>query len=318
MNPLLRALDALLDATILFSFSNIGYRLRHPFWGAHFAPDLLRGKTVLITGASGGLGYAAALGLARLGAHLHLLARNSQKTARAREQIHRESGNPHIYSELVDLSCRAEVHAFCDRFLAQNERLDVLIHNAGVLLPKRQATPNGRETTFAVNLLAGHILTGRLEPALHAAAPARVLFVASGGMYSQRLEPGRLLEPPEPYNGALVYAQTKRAQVVLSDLWAQRLAHSGIMVNALHPGWVDTPGLAHSLPGFYRRLRPLLRTPRQGADTLIWLAAAPELTAESGGFWFDRARRPRHYLPGTRHHPAAAQALWALCEEQRG
>jgi dehydrogenase/reductase SDR family member 12 len=110
-----------------------------------------------------------------------------------------------------------------------------------------------------------------------------------------------------------VYARHKRAQVVLTELWAERLAERGVRVHSMHPGWVDTPGLERSLPRFRSALRPLLRTPEQGADTIVWLGAAPEPAESSGRFWHDRAERPTHLLPRTRETPEERRRLWGEC-----
>ena len=115
-----------------------------------------------------------------------------------------------------------------------------------------------------------------------------------------------------------MYARTKRAQVILTELWAKRLAGTGVVVHAMHPGWVDTPGVASSLPRFHRLTGPLLRSPEQGADTIVWLGAAAEPGESSGGFWHDRRRRPTHRVPWTRETPEDRERLWRECERLTG
>ena len=138
--------------------------------------------------------------------------------------------------------------------------------------------------------------------------------VSSGGMYTQALDLDDLQSARDPYRGATVYARTKRAQVVLTEEWTRRLAGRGITAHAMHPGWVDTPGIEASLPGFHRVLGPLLRTPAQGADTIVWLGAAEEPLRRPGRFWHDRRERPVTRLPGTGTTPEDALRLWEACE----
>jgi NAD(P)-dependent dehydrogenase (short-subunit alcohol dehydrogenase family) len=159
------------------------------------------------------------------------------------------------------------------------------------------------------------LLTRLLRSALEAAGAARVVWVSSGGMYTQRLSTRDLNWEQREYDGATAYAQTKRAQVVLSELWADVLRDSGVRVNAMHPGWADTPGVRSSLPNFWRVMRSHLRTPAEGADTIVWLAAAQVAGESSGQFFLDRTPRSTHYLPWTRESDAARERLWTLCEQ---
>ncbi len=118
----------------------------------------------------------------------------------------------------------------------------------------------------------------------------------------------------EPYRGAVAYARAKRAQVVLTRLWAQRHRATSVVFHAMHPGWAQTPGLEASLPRFRRLIGPLVRTPEQGVDTIVWLSAAPEGAASSGRLWLDRRPRPFDKLPGTRVSAEEAADLWDACE----
>ena len=155
---------------------------------------------------------------------------------------------------------------------------------------------------------------------LRRSAPARVIWVSSGGMYTQRLDIAALPEGGARFDGVMAYAQTKRAQVILSELWAARLVGSGVTVNAMHPGWAGTRGVQTSLPTFHQISRALLRTPALGADTIVWLAVASRLATESGKFWFDRRARSPYKLGWGRSSEAQRQQLWAVCEAlaQRG
>ncbi len=128
-------------------------------------------------------------------------------------------------------------------------------------------------------------------------------------MYTQRIDVDDL-QSENGYRGSVAYARTKRGQVILTEMWAEAEAESGVVVHAMHPGWADTPGVATSLPRFRKLTGPLLRTPEEGADTIVWLAAADEPGESTGLFWLDRRPRPTHRLPGTRETPAERDRLW--------
>jgi dehydrogenase/reductase SDR family protein 12 len=210
------------------------------------------------------------------------------------------------------------VRQFAERCTAQAERLDVLVNNAGVLPSTRALSPDGIELTFATNVLGPFLLTNLLLPLLERSAPARIVNVSSGGMYTQRIRVDDLQNQRGEFDGATAYARAKRAQVILTELWARRLEGSGVVVHAMHPGWADTPGVETSLPRFYRLTRPLLRTPEQGADTIVWLGAADEPGRSTGLFWHDRRPRPTHRLPWTRDTRQEREQLWARCAQLSG
>ena len=156
-------------------------------------------------------------------------------------------------------------------------------------------------------------------PSLLRATPgARVISVTSGGMYSQALDLDDLESTARPFSGPRAYARAKRAQVALVREWARRLGPADITVNAMHPGWAGTPGLKASLPGFYGAMGPLLRTPAEGIDTIVWLAGDPAMTGRSGKLYLDRRARPFDRLPGTRVSPAQRRRLWELVVERSG
>ena len=307
------AVDATMDALVVPGFSRVGLAAR-----SALLPEFtdggnprLDGKTVIITGATSGIGYAAAIALARRGAAVHILARHQGRAERARHRIATASGAASISYGLGDLEDLNSIRAFAQHFRAIHDRLDVLIHNAGAIHPEFRTDQTGTELTVAGQVVAPFLLTSLLMPALLVAAPSRVITVSSGGMYSQRLDPASLQLPASRYDGVTAYARAKRAQVALSREWAARLAGTGIAFHAMHPGWVDTPGIAAALPGFRRLTRPILLTPEQGADTIVWLATTPPERLGSGRFWHDRRPRPEYLLPWTREKdPAAARKLW--------
>jgi dehydrogenase/reductase SDR family protein 12 len=192
------------------------------------------------------------------------------------------------------------------------------VNNAGVLPATRTMSPNGIELTFATNVLGPFLLTNLLLPLLKRSAPARIINVSSGGMYTQRITVDDLQSERGEFDGPTAYARTKRAQVILTELWAKRLDGRGVVVHAIHPGWADTPGVKASLPRFYRVTRPLLRTPEQGADTIVWLGAADQPGRRSGLFWHDRRPRPTHLLPWTKETRHEREQLWAQCVQLSG
>lgn len=311
--------DKMLEATVVGSFSRIGYGVRNRLGHWHEPPSM-KGKAVLVTGATSGLGHEVATRLASLGASVRFVARNEQKARDARRAIVDTSENYDVSYAIADLADLDSVRDVAGRLADECESLDVLIHNAGALTRQRQIAPDGTELTVTAQLIGPFLLTGLLLPLLSRACPARVVTVSSGGMYSQRFDLDRLEMGPDDYDGVIAYARAKRAQLVLNHEWARRVDPSTVVFHAMHPGWADTPGVRSSLPGFHRVMRPLLRSPRQGADTIVWLSSASEVANESGCFWLDRRRRWEHKLPWTRPADAAADQtrLWAWCVMHSG
>jgi NAD(P)-dependent dehydrogenase (short-subunit alcohol dehydrogenase family) len=182
--------------------------------------------------------------------------------------------------------------------------------------PRRTESPQGHELTMALHVLGPVLMTQLLRPRL-AGHDGRVLFVTSGGMYGQRLR----ADDPEftrgEYSGTTAYARSKRAQVELLPVLAERWRSDGIAVHATHPGWADTPGVADSLPTFRRITGPLLRDAEGGSDTTVWLAAT-DPQPPSGHLWHDRRARPTHLLRRTRTGEAERTELWQWVHDQAG
>ncbi|MEQ3554385.1 SDR family NAD(P)-dependent oxidoreductase [Pseudonocardia nematodicida] len=303
-------IDTALDRAVVPGYSRIGYLIRRRGWTGERADPprgALTGRTALVTGAGGGIGEAIATGLVRLGATVHLLVRSRDKGEASRDRI--VEAVPGLSPErlpiqVCDIGELAEVRAFAARFAAEVPALDVLVHNAGLLPDARSETSEGNELTLAVHVLGPLLLTRLLADPLAVGAErsghdSRVVIMSSGGMYAQRLRDDDLQFTTGDYGGTAAYARTKRMQVVMTGLLADELAPRNITVHALHPGWAATPGVTGSLPLFDKVVGPVLRTPAQGADTAVWLAAAPASAVGTGRFWHDRSARPAHYLSRT-------------------
>jgi NAD(P)-dependent dehydrogenase (short-subunit alcohol dehydrogenase family) len=303
-------MNRILDRSVLFSFDRSGFKRHQRGFDRSDLEVSMRGKVCLVTGANSGLGLATAEGLAERGATVHLICRSEERGAEAREEVTRATGNPEVHLDIVDISRPGSVRDFVQGL--DDRQVDVLIHNAGVLPLEREVTPEGYELTVATHIVGPFLLTRLLRPRLH---DSRVIFVSSGGMYTKRFDLKQMLARDGRYDGVSAYAMTKRAQVILSELWAEELRSTRTVVNAMHPGWAATPGVERSLPGFWRVMNSRLRTPAEGADTALWLAAARKGGEETGKLWFDRRAVPTHLVPWTREAAGERLSLWRWCEE---
>ncbi len=311
-----KGLDTALDWTVLPGYTSVGYRLRSRGWNGDLPGGALAGRTVLVTGANSGIGEAASERLARLGARVHMVARDPERGAAALERVAERLGasgaeaRERLELELCDLSDLDAVRSFAADLAARATRLHGLLHNASVLPQRRERSAQGHELAFATNVLGPFLLTNLLLGALRRGAPSRVVLVSSGGMYTSGLDLDDLELERHDFDGARFYAHTKRIQVSLAELWAEREGERGVSFSSMHPGWVDTPGLGTSLPRFQRVLRPVLRDPPQGADTAVWLLATAAAEGHPGAFWHDRRPRPEHRVPWTRESLPERRDLW--------
>ncbi|HWJ11689.1 MAG TPA: SDR family NAD(P)-dependent oxidoreductase [Nocardioides sp.] len=315
-----RTVDTALDRTVVLGYTRLGSGVRSRWWPADPEPDALAGRRIVVTGATSGIGGAAAAGYLRLGASVHLLGRNPDKVAVAVEEL-RSAAPPgdsagdiagDIVGETCDVGDLAAVRAWTEDFLSRHDVLDGILHNAGTMTgSRRETSPQGHELTLAVHVLGPHLMTSRLLPALRASDAASVVWMSSGGMYGARLhadDADDIEYRSGDYDGVRAYARTKRMQVVLAQEWARRETADGIRFASMHPGWAATPGVTEHLPRFERLTRPLLRTPDDGADTAVWLMATRPQAAPPY-FWHDRVARPVVF-PGQRApQPAAVQRL---------
>jgi dehydrogenase/reductase SDR family member 12 len=319
--PLRRGVDAALEATVVLSFSRVGYQVRRRTdrWTPLGALDG-RGRTVVVTGASSGLGLAASRALAAAGADVVAVVRSDEKGTRTVAELEAVDGAGTATYELADLTDLGQVRALAAR-LAERDRIDAVIHNAGAMFPERGLTVDGLERTYHVHVVAPFLLTRLLLDALQASAPTRVITVTSGGMYAERLDADRV-DSPDTYRPTLAYARAKRAQVALTSEWTRRVG-DGVDFQVVHPGWADTPGVVQGLPGFHRLTSPILRDAAQGADTMVWLALggheAPDAPWAGGGrLWHDRRPRSTHRLPWTPAHPTETLRLWERVARDAG
>ncbi len=275
----------------------------------------MKGKVCVVTGATSGIGKAAATALARLGATVVLVGRDPRRTEAAAADIGAVSASP-PRAELADLADLEQVRGLAER-LAGLDRIDVLVNNAGLVLHERRITPDGFEHAFAVNHLAPFLLTGLLLPKLTASAPARVVTVTSDAHSAARLD----LSDPNLEGGWdswRSYANSKLANILFTRELARRLDGTGVTANCAHPGVVRT--------GFGREAKPLLRlgiaiarpfmlSPERGADTVVYLASSPDVADQSGGYYVKRQRREPS---AAARDDAAARELWAISETMTG
>jgi len=271
----------------------------------------LSGKTCLVTGASAGIGLATAHGLARLGARVVMAVRNPEKGEMARRAVMGATGRE-VEMAVVDLASRKSIRAFAREFTGRHPKLDVLVNNAGIWSESRKVSPDGVELVWATNVLGYFEVTELLRPVLEAAGKARVVNVASqlaGGLDLADAQFER-----RAWSGRAAYAQSKQADRMLTWALARRLSATGITANAMHPGFVATEifgkggGLISLGASLYSKIRG--RRPEEGADTVVWLAASPEVEGRSGLFWIDRQERRCRF-----RDEDGEEALWALCRE---
>jgi NAD(P)-dependent dehydrogenase (short-subunit alcohol dehydrogenase family) len=275
----------------------------------------MNGKVCVVTGATSGIGKAAATALAGMGARVVLVGRDRGRAEATAAQIGSVAAVPPAV-DIADLASLEQVRALAGR-LAALDRIDVLVNNAGLVLGERRGTPDGFEHVFAVNHLAPFLLTNLLLPRLTAPAPARVITVASDAHSAARLD----LDDPNLERGWdswRSYANSKLANILFTRELARRLHGTGVTANCAHPGVVRT--------GFGREARPLLRlgvtlarpfllSPERGADTIVYLASSPDVADETGGYYVKRQRREPS---AAARDDAAARKLWEISEKLTG
>ncbi len=295
----------------LIPFTQIGYRLRGLPSRPHF--DALKGKKILITGATDGIGAAIAQLACESGASVHVVGRSEDKLKAMRAAAANLPGS--IRPWRADLALASDTLALIDGLVEEGVVLDALVNNVGVLDHAFSATKEGIDRMYAINILCPYILAETLFTEGRFASDATILNMASGGLYNAPQNLNFMEQGAEGFNGFAAYATHKRAQIVLSDAWTRERAPA--RAYTLHPGWVDTPGVQRSLPVFRKNLRRILRTPEQGADTALWLLAQRPDPVE-GALWFDRKPRSAHAYQRTRTPLASAESVRAKLADDAG
>ncbi|XP_061398160.1 retinol dehydrogenase 13-like [Musca vetustissima] len=244
------------------------------------------GKVVIITGCNTGIGKETALELARRGARIYMACRDYNRCEKARQDIIYETGNSKIFNRRLDLSSLQSVREFAEQFKKEEQRLDILINNAGIMATPRKLTVDGYEQQFAVNHLGHFLLTNLLLDHLKAAAPSRIIVVSSW-MYALGRIQTEDLNSEKSYNDFRAYAQSKLANVLFTQKLAKILKGSGVTVNCLHPGSVQTELFRNNrfLAISSQLTKLALRSPRGGAQTSIYLALDPDLVEQTGGYY---------------------------------
>jgi retinol dehydrogenase 14 len=276
----------------------------------------MTGKTVLITGGTGGIGRAAAIGLASLGARVGITGRDRERAEVAAAAIAKESGNPAVDVFVADMSSQAEVRRLADEILAVYPRLDVLLNNVGGFWAHRHVTADGFEHTFALNHLAPFLLTNLLLDRLIASAPARVVTVSSGAQSMGNIDFDDLMGE-QKYSGSRAYNQSKLANVMFAYELAKRLEGTGVTSTALHPGLTSTAFSAEdpALGLLVTILRPFMKSPRRGAETPVYLASSPQAEGLTGQFFANRKVKESHK---SSYDTAITGRLWQVSADLVG
>lgn len=256
----------------------------------YYKTNRIDGKVVVITGCNTGIGKETALELARRGARIYMACRDYNRCEKARQEIIYETGNNKIFNRQLDLSSLDSVREFAEQFKRDEQHLDILINNAGIMATPRKLTTDGYEQQFAVNHLGHFLLTNLLLDHLKAAVPSRIIVVSSW-MYALGRIQTEDINSEKSYNDFRAYAQSKLANVLFSHKLSQMLKGSGITVNCLHPGSVQTELFRNNrfLAISSQLTKLALRSPRGGAQTTIYLALDPDLEGKTGGY-YDRMK----------------------------
>jgi retinol dehydrogenase 14 len=272
-------------------------------------------KVCLITGATSGIGKATAMGLASIGASVVMVGRDRGRGEAALAEIKEKSANVSVHLLLANLSSQEEVRRLADEFKEAYPRLDVLINNAGVFRSDRTTTPDGLETTFAVNHLAHFLLTDLLLDVLKASAPSRIVNVSSGDHSNGTIDFDDL-QGEKGYKGAKAYSQSKLANVLFTYELAWRLEGTGVSANCLHPGAGIRTNFGSGVSGVLgftvRALKPLMKSPEKGAETSIYLASSPEVEGLSSRYFAKKAGARSSVVS---HDERLARRLWEVSED---
>jgi NAD(P)-dependent dehydrogenase (short-subunit alcohol dehydrogenase family) len=276
------------------------------------AATSLHGKTVLVTGGTGGIGLATVTALAQRGARVGVVGRSDARGAAAVDVVRRTVPSATVDLFVADLSAQAEVRRLASAVRSAYPRLEVLVNNVGGFWSHRHVTADGLERTFALNHLAPFLLTHELRDLLVASAPARVVTVSSGAQAMGRIDFDDL-QGERSYSGQRAYSQSKLANVLFTYELARRLDRTGVTATVLHPGVTRTGFGQEDSSGWMRLLlplvRPFMKTPEQGASTVVHLASSPEVEGVTGAYFANR--RPRKSSRAS-YDRALARRLWEV------
>ena len=275
------------------------------------------GKVALVTGGTSGIGKAAAIALAAMGAEVVVTGRNAERGRAAVAEIKEQSGNESVELMLGDIAEQDEVRRLAEEFKRGHDRLDVLVNNAGVVQTKRTETQDGIETTLAINHLAPFLLTNLLLDLLKESAPSRVVTTSSEAQRWGNIDFDDL-QSKKKYRTMRVYGMTKLANIMFTYELAERLEGTGVTANCYHPGAISTNlgqnnGGVMALIG--KGIKLFMRSPEEGADTLIWLSSSPEVEGVSGKYF---ANRKEIGAKKVASDPIACKQLWETSEELTG
>lgn len=269
----------------------------------------MQGKICLVTGSTSGIGKATAMGLAKLGATVIMVARDKDRGEATRSEIQTKSGNNSVDLLLTDLASQASIHQMAQDFQQKYSRLDVLVNNAGISPMKRTLTMDGIEKTFAVNVLAYFLLTNLLLDVLKSSAPARIVNVASAAHSPINFDD---LQHEKHFGWMDVYGQSKFGTILFTYELAKRLQGTGVTANCLHPGVIGT-NLMRELPpvaGWFMKL--FFSSAEKGAETSIYLASSREVEGVSGKYFI---KRKEAMSSKETYDEAAQQRLWQICAQ---
>jgi retinol dehydrogenase-14 len=275
------------------------------------------GKVILITGGTSGIGKAAATALAGMEATVIITGRNEERGKRALQEIREESGNDGVELILADLTVQDEVRRLAEELRERHNQLEVLVNNAGLVLSERTETPDGIETQLAINHLAPFLLTNLLLDLLKESAPSRIVTVSSDAHRWAKIDLDDL-QSRKRYRGMQVYGKTKLANIMFTYELAERLEGTGVTANCMHPGGVNT-NFGNNQGGpmnlLFRLFKPFMRSPEQGADTLIYLASSPEVEGMTGKYLADRKVKA---ASDAAYDETTRKRLWEASEELTG
>jgi retinol dehydrogenase-14 len=275
------------------------------------------GKVILITGGTSGIGKAAATALAGMGATVVITGRNEERGKRALQEIREESGNDGVELILADLTVQDEVRRLAEELRERHKQLEVLVNNAGLVLSERTETPDGIETQLAINHLAPFLLTNLLLDLLKESAPSRIVTVSSDAHRWAKIDLDDL-QSRKRYRGMQVYGKTKLANILFTYELAERLEGTEVTANCMHPGGVNT-NFGNNQGGpmnlLFRLFKPFMRSPEQGADTLIYLASSPEVEGMTGKYLADRKVKA---TSDAAYDETTRKRLWEASEELTG